>query len=587
MSNIFKKFFEGLRLIPSTSSNAAAKGEMEVDDASGRLKYHDGTNLEEVVTDNSTDTLINKSIDADNNPITNIENDNIKASAAIELSKLEALTVSRVVETDGSGELSASTVTSTELGYVSGVTSSIQTQINTLTSDKVAKAGDTMTGNLVMGANKVTSSATPSATSDLTNKAYVDGVAQGLKVKDSVRLATTGPGTLLSDFSNGDTIDGQPLVTGNRLLIKNQADGAENGIYIVQASGSPVRSNDADTFIELVSAFVFVEDGSVNADSGWVCTANSGGTLGSTNLPFTQFAGAGAYTADGLGIEAIGTEFSLELDGTSLSKSSSGLKINSSLSLTGSTIATASDADLELSPNGTGEINSNSTHNFTAALKGAVQNDDVLYAASDSVTLPSTYIKRLTNVSTFENEIGGITAPASGSLFFVLTNDNGVSITIKNESSSVATAANRIVTGSGNDIILSDTACLYMFYDTTDSRWRAIGGSGGGGRITSGTSGSPIAITAAGGITTTAGIDEDIYVDTAGGEVNVTANPQISAGTIDGQTLRLFGTNDLDYIKLENGNGLNLNGDWYSYEGAVLVLSWDVSNTHWKEIGRN
>jgi len=152
-------------------------------------------------------------------------------------------------------------------------------------------------------------------------KAYVDSVAQGLDAKDSVRVATTAAGTLASSFENGDTIDGVTLATNDRILIKNQSAAAENGIYIVQATGAPVRADDADTWDELVSAFVFVEEGTTQADTGWVCTADSGGTLGTTANNWTQFSGAGSYTA-GDGIDLTGTVFSLTTPTTNLSGTS-------------------------------------------------------------------------------------------------------------------------------------------------------------------------------------------------------------------------------------------------------------------------
>ena len=88
----------------------------------------------------TTDTLTNKSIDSDNNTITNLVNADIKASAAIAFSKMENLTASRALVSDGNGDVSVSAVTSTEVGYLDGVTSAIQTQINTKTTAGFAVA---------------------------------------------------------------------------------------------------------------------------------------------------------------------------------------------------------------------------------------------------------------------------------------------------------------------------------------------------------------------------------------------------------------------------------------------------------------
>lgn len=141
-------------------------------------------------------------------------------------------------------------------------------------------------------------------------KAYIDNAIAGVKWKDSVRAATTANGTLASAFANGQAVDGVTLVTGDRILLKNQSAGAENGIYVVNASGAPTRATQADTGAEIKQAAVFVEEGSTNADTGWVLTNNGTITLGSTALTFVQFSGAGAYSATG-GLGLSGTQFSI------------------------------------------------------------------------------------------------------------------------------------------------------------------------------------------------------------------------------------------------------------------------------------
>src|SRR5688500_7583864 len=89
--------------------------------------------------------------------------------------------------------------------------------------------------------------ASPSAASDAANKQYVDNALDGLRWKTPVRVATTANGTLATAFENGDTIDGVALVTGDRILIKDQTTQSENGIYVVAASGAPTRASDADS----------------------------------------------------------------------------------------------------------------------------------------------------------------------------------------------------------------------------------------------------------------------------------------------------------------------------------------------------
>ena len=172
----------------------------------------------------------------------------------------------------------------------SGVTASSLTSLGTIAS-LTATAG--------------TISTTPSASTDIANKLYVDTVAQGLDAKASCVAATTANITL----SGTQTVDGIVLIAANRVLVKDQTLSQNNGIYLC-ASGAWTRTTDADTWDELTSAFTFIEQGTVNGDCGFVCTANAGGTLGTTALPWSQFSGAGTFTA-GTGLTLTGSVFSL------------------------------------------------------------------------------------------------------------------------------------------------------------------------------------------------------------------------------------------------------------------------------------
>ncbi len=163
----------------------------------------------------------------------------------------------------------------------------------------------------------------PDSANDAVNKAYVDGVAQGLKVKESCRAKSASTAELSGyTFTGGEwtgvtaapTFDGVTLADQERVLIQHgDADLAYpgNGIfYYDDASDKLIRTLDANTWDELVSAFVFIEEGSTLADTGWVCTIDSGGTLDVTDITWSQFSGAGTYTA-GAGITLTGTQFSI------------------------------------------------------------------------------------------------------------------------------------------------------------------------------------------------------------------------------------------------------------------------------------
>lgn len=162
-----------------------------------------------------------------------------------------------------------------------------------------------------LASQRITSLGSPSASTDGVNKSYVDNLIAGLQWKSSVRAATTTNGTLASAYANGTVIDGVTLVTGDRILLKNQTTGTENGLYTVNASGAPTRATDADGAGELVpNATVLVNEGSTLADTAWTCTTNGAITIGSTSTAWAQFGGGATYTA-GNGLSLSTGQFSV------------------------------------------------------------------------------------------------------------------------------------------------------------------------------------------------------------------------------------------------------------------------------------
>ena len=176
-----------------------------------------------------------------------------------------------------------------------------------------------------MSSSRVTSVADPTAAQDAATKAYVDAVKTGLDVKASVRAATTANITISSALNVGDTLDGVTLADGDRVLVKDQTDATENGIYT--AGAVPARSEDANVAAELTGGtFTFVEEGTVNSDSGFVFTHNGTPTLGSTDLTVAQFSGAGTFNA-GDGLSQSGTTFSVNDDNITLLADGTNLRI--------------------------------------------------------------------------------------------------------------------------------------------------------------------------------------------------------------------------------------------------------------------
>lgn len=209
---------------------------------------------------------------------------------------------------DGSGNVTAA-------GTLATVNANVGTFIKTTVNAKglVTAASSASlseltapTANISNGGFKLTNLAEPTVSTDATTKNYVDSVAQGLDPKASCVAATTAN---ISLGGQPSVIDGITLVTGDRCLVKNQTLPNENGIYIV-ATTAWTRSTDMDAWAEVPSAFTFIEQGTTQADTGWVCTSNAGGTLATTAITFAQFSGGGSYTA-GTGLTLTGTQFSI------------------------------------------------------------------------------------------------------------------------------------------------------------------------------------------------------------------------------------------------------------------------------------
>lgn len=305
----------------------------------------------------------------------------VKAQAGVQL---PAEAASRALTVDGSGDIKSSSVTTTELGYLSGVTSPIQTQItntsnglsdhltdasdahdasaisnipsgnlaatdiqaavNELQSDIDTRALDSsvikkdgsvaFTANQSMGGFQLTGLAAGSASSHAINKGQFDAALEGLRPKTAVRVATTANITIATALNSGDSIDGITLANGDRVLVKDQTAAEENGIYVVSAT--PARSTDFDSLSpidEINGSLVAVQEGTANAGKVFV---QSGvvAVLDTDPINFVFFNSSSSLVG-GDGITVSGSNISVDHDGQGLTFVSSQL----ALELDGSTLS--------------------------------------------------------------------------------------------------------------------------------------------------------------------------------------------------------------------------------------------------------
>jgi len=262
-----------------------------------------------------------------------------------------------------------------------------------------------VTNGLNMSGAKIAALGTPTTDTDAATKAYVDSVAQGIDAKASCLVATTANITL----SGTQTIDGVSVSAGQRVLVKDQSAAAQNGIYVC-AAGAWSRASDADAWDELVAAFTFIEQGTNNANSGYICTVTAGGTLGSTAVTWTQFSGAGQISA-----------------GAGMTKTGNTLNVNTASS---SRIVVGAD-DIDLAATG---VTASTYKSVTVDIYGRVtggSNPTTLagYGITDAYT--SSYI----------DSLFGTTTSAAASAAAAATSASNASSSASSAASSAASAA--------------------------------------------------------------------------------------------------------------------------------------------------
>ena len=354
------------------------------------------------------------------------------ASDAVETAKIvnSAVTEAKIADSAvTSAKIANGTIVNEDISATAEIAQSKISGLTTSLGDKLALAGGTMSGAIAMGTSKITGLGDPTSAQDAATKNYVDTTVQGIDWKASVRAATTANVTLASDLENGDVLDGVTLATGDRVLVKDQSTGSENGIYVVKISGAPDRSTDADAGAEVTANFaVFVEQGTVNSDSGFTLTNNGSVTVGTTALVFTQFTGLGQIVA-GTGLDKTGN--TLDIDSTVVTLTGTQTLTNKTLTsptLTTPDLGTPSAGTLTnatglpvatgISGLGTGVatfLATPSSSNLAAALTDEAGSGTVAFTTSPTFVTPTLGAAAATSIAFADALVGSALATASTS----------------------------------------------------------------------------------------------------------------------------------------------------------------------------
>jgi hypothetical protein len=227
-----------------------------------------------------------------------------------------------------SAKIADGSVSNTEFQYINSLSSNAQTQLsgkltasNNLSDIGTASTARTNLGlgtistqassNVAVTGGSITGIGSPSSNSDVAIKSYVDDAVAGLRTRIIAECATTANVNLTNGLEAGDTIDGVTLVAGDRVLVKDQSDATENGLYLAVSSGASSRDPEHDTIAELSGGMVVVNQGSTNDNKIFLCTTDSDGSIGSTNITYVVVTPSNTGTVTSVGLTQSGTEFTI------------------------------------------------------------------------------------------------------------------------------------------------------------------------------------------------------------------------------------------------------------------------------------
>ncbi len=318
------------------------------------------TDFSKLGTVDSLNAHVNDTTDAhDASAISNVASGNLVATdVQSALNELQTELDGKALASDLSNHLSdatdahdASAISSVASGNLAAT--DVQSALNELQSDIDTRALDSavikkdgsvaFTAAQSMGGFKLTSLAAGTASSDAVNKGQMDAALEGLKPKAAVRVASTANLVIATALNSGDVIDGVTLANGDRVLVKDQTAAEANGIYVVSAT--PARSTDFDSLSpidEVNGSLVAVQEGTTNAGKIFV-QSGTVATLDTDPISFVFFNSASAMVGgdgitvsgsnisvdhDGQGLQIVSTQLALELDGSTLTKSATGLKVS-------------------------------------------------------------------------------------------------------------------------------------------------------------------------------------------------------------------------------------------------------------------